>query len=199
MKSFDEQMSFVKESMLTERGLEGYKEYLRITEEDIKRWKVIIDLGAGLEQNFAKEVKKLNIDTTVISVDPSLAIPEKEDLERLFPEERERRKSARDNPEPFTLSVLAQDLPIVSGSIDAILALHSVTQYVEDETQMRSIFLEIERVLKVGGEARMYPLHKKTNLDFIMKCLEGINLRCETILIEQILDEEKFLLILMKP
>jgi SAM-dependent methyltransferase len=153
-----DQMREVEGSLMTERDLNGYMKYLEVTIDEITGWGNILEIGSGTEQNFAKEIKEKGYGSKVISIDPRLALPESEDLGGMFPEEHEARLRGRKNPEPNTIAAFAQNLPIASDSVDAILASRSVPLYISSQKDMDSVLSEMCRVLRGGGEIRIYPV-----------------------------------------
>jgi len=157
-RSTTDQMKNVEGALMTERDLSNYMEYLDVTIGEIVRWGKILEIGSGTEQNFAKEIRERGYGNKVISIDPRLALPELIDLGGMFPEEHEARLRGRKNPEVNTIAALAQNLPIESGSVDAILASRSVPLYISSQEDMDSVLTEMCRVLKVGGEIRIYPV-----------------------------------------
>lgn len=161
-KVFSDQMREVKDALMTERNLDDYMQYLDVTVGEINRWGKIVEIGSGTEQDFAKEIREKGYGSKVISIDPRLALSESTDLSGMFPEEAEARLRGRKNPEPNTIAALAQNLPIASGSIDAILASRSVPLYISSQKDMDSVLSEMYRVIKDGGEIRIYPVAEGT-------------------------------------
>lgn len=161
-KVFSDQMREVKDALMTERNLDDYMQYLDVTVGEINRWGKIVEIGSGTEQDFAKEIREKGYCSKVISIDPRLALSESTDLSGMFPKEAEARLRGRKNPEPNTIAALAQNLPIASGSIDAILASRSVPLYISSQKDMDSVLSEMYRVIKDGGEIRIYPVAEGT-------------------------------------
>ena len=75
-----EQMESVRGSVMTERGLQSYRDYLDVVDSDLGKGKVIVEIGSGTEQDFAKEVKLKGHEAKVISIDPRLGLSEAVDL-----------------------------------------------------------------------------------------------------------------------
>lgn len=194
-----ERMDLVKDSLITERKVEEYFNDLDLSYEDLKGIKRVVDLGAGLEQDFARGVHNSGFEGVVISIDPSLLLSDKDDLERLFPEERERRLKSREEPEYPTIGAYGQDMwSIDDSSVDLVVALHSVTQYLDKEEELEKTIDEILRILNKDGEARLFPVYKTKNLDFIKKALEERGINHSFTLKDDSGKEEKYLLILSK-
>jgi len=163
-------MQNVEASIASERKIQEYMDRLDISEEDLKRWQNILDLGSGTEQEFAKGIKTINPKARVVSLDPRQGLAEEIDLESYFPEEKDARLRGRRNPEENTVAGLAQELPFKDGSFDAVLALHSVPQYLK-EPEINLALGEIVRVLKAGGEARIHPVLESKDLESVNQFL----------------------------
>jgi SAM-dependent methyltransferase len=58
------------------------------------------------------------------------------------------------------LSATAQELPFDDQSIDEILCSYLLFVWIEDEAILADILEEYLRVLKMGGQAKLYPLHE---------------------------------------
>ncbi len=58
------------------------------------------------------------------------------------------------------LSATAQELPFDDQSIDEILCGYLMFVWIEDEAILADILEEFLRVLKAGGEVKLYPLHE---------------------------------------
>lgn len=189
----------VLESMPTERGLRDYEEHLDISKDQLLSWKTIVDIGSGTQQEFAKEMRAAGYAGTILSTDPSLALPEEEDLARFLPEEHAARLEGRHHAEKGTIAAVSQALPIRTNSIETVLALYSVPRWIKDPDEMKSSYGEIIRVLKGGGEARVFPISLKNNLTTTVQFLEKAdNIQYTLLLKEKVLDEEKYLLIIKK-
>lgn len=160
-------------SIVTERSLKQYEQMLDFNENDLNKWNSIVDLGCGTEQNLAKEIRAINPNISVISIDPGLGLPEASDLSRFMDEEKMTRIRSRENPEPMSIAALAQELPIQTSSVDAVLALHSVPQYISHEKGVEQSINEIIRILNNGGEARIYPVSKINNYQWVAGVIGG--------------------------
>jgi SAM-dependent methyltransferase len=156
----DEVVSAI-DGYITSRSAKEYFHYLQFTGSDMKKWKVVVDLGSGIEQEFARDCKKMGFNTKIISIDPRIAFSEKYDLQGIVSKnEIIKRRAARKNPQEGTISAIAQHLPLNSNSVDEILALYSVPLYLRKQSDSDLVFAEIARVLKVDGEARIFPVTK---------------------------------------
>jgi SAM-dependent methyltransferase len=200
MREISPQMSAVEKCIASERDINQYMDKLNFTNKELDKWKVIVDLGSGTEQEFAKGIKNKGLNNIVISIDARLALPKEIDLKSFFPEEVPARLRGRENSEEGTIAALAQDLPLKKSSIDVFLALHSIPQYIKDSGEVNRVLLNMLGCLKEGGEIRIYPIHKTINLAPIQKFLdENENiLNYKFILKEKIEGEEKYLLIIKK-
>ena len=70
-------------------------------------------------------------------------------------------------------------LPFRDESVDKILALYSVPFYLKG-TQREKMFKEIKRVLKIGGEAKFFPLFPSSDIVKILDQIFGGDQRFET-------------------
>lgn len=72
-----EKMSNIPEFYVTNRSFEQICSTIHLTLEDIQKLPqnaVIMELGSGVIQNFARKIKEIRPDIQVISIDPSLSI-----------------------------------------------------------------------------------------------------------------------------
>ncbi len=158
-----------EKSIVTERNLSQYCEKLDFNPKDLKRWHTIVDLGSGTSQNFAREVHSIDDSVNIISIDPRLSLDENRDLIAFFDEEKDERIHGRKASDPMTLSAIAQNLPLQNNSVGAVLALHSVPQYTKSQNDIELSISEIIRVLRAGGEARIYPISKNDNYEAVAR------------------------------
>jgi len=152
-------------TFLSKREIREYTELLGLEEKELDNPEsVILDLGAGLEQNLAKEAKERSLRSKIISLDPRLGLTALEDTSLMSQNsywDWLRRRQNRKNPEPQTLAALSQALPFKDGSIDHIYALYSVPFYHEENFEIiKKTFEETIRVLRPGGSIRMFPIIK---------------------------------------
>lgn len=139
--------------------LEHYLNSIGLKIDDIKN-KRIIDIGAG-ERKFAASCLKNGINIDVYSVDPNLS---KEPFDHLFLEKNfpNLEKDARAK----TVMGKRESLPFKNESFDLAINLFALPgkKFLKEgnwEEMKRVIdvtFDEIIRVLKHGGEVRIYPL-----------------------------------------
>lgn len=124
------------------RDLSTYETRLMFNRKDLEG-KKILDLGAGPEVKFAKELAEAGIKADVTSLSPD------------FSEARHAKKALRSLPDAALIAGTGQALPFRNESFDRVFALHV------DEHLNREMFLgfisEMARVLKRGGEAKLGP------------------------------------------
>ena len=131
---------------LSERHWDDYASKLDLVEKDLQKWHVILDLGSGCFQEFADDIEKLGFkDVKVLSIDPTLGIKS--------PSGAMRRTIAR----PNTAIAFAEELPLLDDSVDVIFALFSIPFYSMNDRDELLAAKEMIRVLKPGGEIRIFP------------------------------------------
>jgi len=172
-----------KECSPTDRGFEGYLQWLGLEEEDLMG-KKILDIGSGLNQ-FAEDIKNKNLNIDVISLDLfySLSQKERERLfkdrhsEETFPETKEKLDIlAEHGREGKLIAGLAEELPFKDESFDMVFSLFAMPAYAESDEQVKKFVSEVQRVLKKGGSARIYPSDYGGNRGYEYKG-KGGNLR----------------------
>lgn len=130
------------------RGLDMYKKHFSFQNEELEG-KDILDLGAGPETKFDKELKQSGIKAHVISLSPD------------FSDERYRRKALTSNPEANLVAAVGQEMPFKNESFDNVFALHVMQHVFSSEAPLTNsikIIEEIARVLKIGGKGYLSPL-----------------------------------------
>lgn len=160
-------------AMMTERTISYYQEHLHFTDAEIEKWSRILEIGSGAMQSFARYVTG-KFHSTVISIDPQMAMPIREDLARFSDSEvKKDRLYGRLYPVENTHAGIAQHLPsaVEAGSIDSVIACQSVPLYLQSEDDISQFLNEILRVLKSGGEARIYPVFEGWKKDYIEKLI----------------------------
>lgn len=143
--------------MITDRSLKEYLELLDLNIEELKG-KKILDLGSGRLQRFPRELlQKIEDKAEVVGLDITL-------------KEEERRKEIKE-AQPYLynsdkLGLIAASflqLPFQDNSFDLVLSLYGMPLYLTSEDEKKSkenirrSVMEILRVLKPGGEARIFP------------------------------------------
>jgi ubiquinone/menaquinone biosynthesis C-methylase UbiE len=148
-----------------------FKEYLDnlgLTKNDLID-KKILDLGAGLRM-FAGYCIKNKINTNIYCVEPhpERSVPEQEEfLKKLWSDELRKKINSK------TVKAFCSSLPFNDESFD-LVTLHcfvpgmdpfsinpNKAEIIIMEKDINQSFDEICRVLKKGGEARMYPFYGK--------------------------------------
>lgn len=133
----------------TGRGVKDYEELLGIKPESL-RDKKILDIGAGFA-NFARESKHFGAET--VSLEPQ----DPTDRLSMTPEEKAEFKRAFSRGE--IVQGIVQSLPFQDGSFDRVFAVVSIPYYLPRQESERALaFDEMVRVLKPGGEVRIYPV-----------------------------------------
>ena len=130
------------------RGLAMYEKHFSFQNEELEG-KDILDLGAGPEAKFDKELRQSGIKAHVISLSPD------------FSDERYRRKALISNPEANLVAAVGQEIPFKNESFDIVFALHVMEHVFLIEaplTNATKIIEEIARVLKIGGKGYLSPL-----------------------------------------
>lgn len=197
------QRSAVERAMMTERGMETYVEMLNITPSDFASWQRIVDLGSGTQQEFARAMKERYPEKNVFSVDARLLLSEEEDLAGMLPEEATARRVGRDLRMENTIAAYAHDLPLPDNSIDCVLASFSIPMYAETQEDLYSALDEIYRILRMNGEARLFPVQSCKNLYEVLMWLDRMEalgrITYEFFKKEEIKKvDEKYLIILKK-
>ena len=138
----------------TDKTLSEYVDLLQIPDEELNN-ALILDIGSGVHQRFAREVNGQMRSSKVLSIDPNLGLSEKEDILNFEPEYSI--KTRRRNSESGTLAADANDIPLKTGSVDRIYALYSLP-WLSINGEEKTFFKEMIRVLKTGGIIRVYPI-----------------------------------------
>lgn len=122
----------------TTRRINDYEQIFHLTPEDVAG-KVVVDLGASKHQDFAEEVDRSTRyePKMMISVDPLAEFKERDKLN--------------------VVAAKAEAMPF-HENVDLILACNSVPLYLRTPESILQAFEEIINSLKVGGEARIFPL-----------------------------------------
>jgi len=159
---------------VTERSLNSYKETFSFDPESIPGNGMVLDIGSGVNQRFAKELETTRPDVKVVSLDPSLGIPAGDkEFQRLgvtyqftdtggtsITPNEEQRRSRLENKYGLAVAGLAPELPFKDGSFDMVFDNHAAFMYFsEDEKNSHIRYVkEMLRVLKSNGVAEIYPL-----------------------------------------
>lgn len=155
------------------RGLEDYERILGFDRTELEG-KSVLDLGAGPEQRFSRELAAAGINSTVIPLSPDYSLKEtRKIINKTVIWEGWDKKS---------LAAIGQELPFKNETFDIVVGLASVTLYDRPEHNIKAIpgwVLEVARVLKVGGKALLAPVDLGDNqlYDSIQKELESHGLQ----------------------
>lgn len=131
------------------RPLEAYiKEFnIELSELTGKR---ILDLGAGLENNFAEELEKGKIGAEVISLSPD------------FSNKNISEQTRAASPGGKLVAGLGSALPFADESFDRIYALH-VYEHIKTREALYGTLEEMIRTLRPEGVAKMGPFYDIPN------------------------------------
>lgn len=132
------------------RGIEEYSQQLGFNPKELEG-KSVLNLGAGRDFKFEKELQDSGISADVISMSPDWAtdIHRKQAVENMGPNEK-------------AVAGIGQALPFADGSFDIIVASH-VIYYLKDPQTVSTFIKEIARVLRPGGKAFIGPTRDKFN------------------------------------
>src|SRR3989344_6208767 len=125
------------------RGLSRYEEFFGFKKEELQGKKVL-DLGAGPEAKFEKELKEAGINAEVVSLSPDFSI------------EEYRSKAISLTPKAHYIAGLGQNLPFREKSFDRIFMFHVGEHISADD--LNEMIPEMIRVLKKGGRIYIGPL-----------------------------------------
>lgn len=183
---------------MTDRGIFEYMRELDVSEEELNDPEtLILDLGAGEQQNLAKEVHQFSLRSKVLSIDPRLGLSQEKDLS-LPTMSKERRLEGRKNPEPLTIAASSDALPLKNESVKHVYALYSVPYYLENPEQILKTLMEAIRVTKPGGSIKIFPIIESQLTD-VTNALSSINgIRYSFILRERDKAENDRLLVIDK-
>lgn len=132
---------------------EYYESVLQIHPKTWKN-KKILDLGAGQGGTFEADLKRRGIDTNVISLSLHFADIKYTQL----PPNLQGEKTTKVVGE-------ALQLPFKDNSFDLVVSVLAVPFYLNSLIEFKKLLEEIRRVLKEGGEARLWPLSKAEGPD----------------------------------
>lgn len=153
----------------TGRGVKDYEELLGIRPESLRDRK-ILDIGAGFA-NFAREARHYGAE--VVSLEPQ----DPTDNLAMTPEEKMEFKRALSRGE--IVQGIVQNLPFEDESFDRVFAMVSVPLYLPRQESERTLaFDEMVRVLKPGGEVRIWPVELSGEHDWFVS--DGIIKRLQS-------------------
>jgi ubiquinone/menaquinone biosynthesis C-methylase UbiE len=152
------------------------KEYFKDLQIDLDflRGKKILDIGSG-RNIFARELKVQNLDFTSIDAFYALTPNEREEVfeelnEKDFQIVKEQLdRISKDEKDSKLVAGKAETLPFRTESFDVVLAEYSLPAHVESSGQIKDFLIEVARVLKYNGQARIYPLSIRKELEIGFK------------------------------
>lgn len=147
----------------TERSLTNYEEPFNFTPDQLKTGAVILDIGSGTYQAFARDLNQTRPDITVISVDPTLLMSKYDTQDptdqQIRPVTEEEKQERRKNKFGNTVAAMAPDLPFTDGSFDYVFDNHSAFIYFPDNLAILKDYLsELIRITKPAGQINIFPL-----------------------------------------
>jgi len=174
----------------TGRSAEECFEDLGVSLEFLKG-KKILDIGSGLNQ-FAQDLKQENLDITSLDMFYTLTSEQREEVfSELSPEDSEAIKKNLDrmvaeDKGSHLVGGRAESLPFIDGAFDVVLAEYSMPHYAESRKNVQDFFFEVVRVLKSGGEARIYPMFIRPGRNITWRDVEKVlsDLRYLGVLVE---------------
>ncbi|HTH71760.1 MAG TPA: class I SAM-dependent methyltransferase [Candidatus Pristimantibacillus sp.] len=127
--------------------------------------KTVLDLGAGPELKFARELHDAGSTAQVVSLSPD------------FADERHYTRARRAHPEGVMSTGTGNNLPFPDGIFDRVYALRVMDHLPRDETSFFGFLQEVGRVLADNGEARLGPSNDIINRP-ILRSNEAFNQYC---------------------
>jgi len=159
------------------RGLSDYERLLDFNRQDLIG-KIVLDLGSGRNENFSRDLISQNIKSTVISLNPEY-------------QNEKKRKNVSNLSDWQKNSVAGEGgaLPFKDESFDQVLGVYSVSRFSEpcylnwadeiqdmhsklrqrDKEESLRWLTEISRVLKPGGQARLFPFKAESEEEFLVR------------------------------
>jgi len=138
---------------------------------DSLKGQVIVDVGCGLtpyiSDSMFQNCRREGID--FYGVDPKLADGFKFGS---FDKLKARLSGAAGNVDPDALGLdkgigkMADDLPFDDASVNLIMSNYLIYAWINDEEILESIFREFHRVLKPGGQVKIFPSRHKNSKAF---------------------------------
>ncbi len=118
--------------------LEHFLDRLALTVEEMKG-KRVLDIGSGLNRGFARQVYSAE-GPEIVSLEPRAAYEQVPADSRL----------------PLVAG-FAHVLPFSDRSFDLIVSSTSMPMWLTNKEEIQQAFIDVQRVLKPGGEGRFYP------------------------------------------
>jgi ubiquinone/menaquinone biosynthesis C-methylase UbiE len=178
-----EQHRSIKEGskfILTHRALEDYEYFFQFDAVGMPPNARVLDVGSGVNQEFAFGMRRLRPDIQVASIDPSIILPtddksldefgiEYRVAKKNNEEERNKRLMIKDRN---LVAALAPNLPIKTNSCDYIFDSHGAYLYTSDNQTKKDYLKELMRIGKPNAFIGIYPL-KEIAEDSLRMFIEG--------------------------
>lgn len=154
---------------VTRRVLEDYEYFFQFKASDMSSNSRVLDLGSGINQEFASGLRKVRPDIHVISIDPTFILPPDEvSLEKMgiaytlamlddSEEERSKRHTAKDKN---LIAAVAPSLPIRSKSFNYVFDSHGPYLYFKDDQLKVDYIMELVRIGAQNATIGIYPLEE---------------------------------------
>lgn len=177
------------------RPFAAYEALLNLTEQELENAD-ILDLGAGVSEQFKHGLEEKKIKARVFSVNPMAG-----------PETRKAKAVRSMSGKEKVIAAVAQDLPFKNKSFDLIISLAAIPLWLPaTDIDFEKTFFEIDRILKDGGKAKLFPVWSKED-QLLKKSLGFLAAKGYKILWQEVASgvgqefglDEGFLLILEKP
>jgi ubiquinone/menaquinone biosynthesis C-methylase UbiE len=180
------------------RDLADDKEFLGFDERHLAG-KTVLDLGSGSQEKLTKDLKEAGVEANVVSLNPDYSLKK---YRRII--------NNQENWQKKSVAAVAQSLPFKDASFDVILGLESITMYedaLEKPESAKSWAMEVARVLKPGGEARLGEIlgmkgeSKQKAWQELIKLLEnlGLEAKIEQFKIRETNPQPRYRLVIKKP
>ncbi len=144
---------------MTNRSFESYLRGLQLVEQDLAG-KMILDIGAG-GRGFAKGAEEEVINASIVSLDPHYA--------NMGVYESIIMRDSTPQVDSLTVAGKGESLPFADNSFDLIVANYSMPFYTQSKLQVKEYFEELKRVVKPGGEIRIFPASAMGLADLFVK------------------------------
>lgn len=139
---------------VSDRSLKEYERDLGIDFKNMEG-QLVLDLGSGKTQKFAKEASRYNVD--VVSLNPEFQYSDARKLGRPSIIDKIKFRNWKSMP----VAAIAQELPFKDNSFDRVFGSWSILQHLDrKKSEFLSSFQESLRVLKEEGEMIFYPLSR---------------------------------------
>lgn len=148
-----------KDIPTTSRGMTEYLSDLDLTPEEIAG-KKILDIGAGIRK-FAKGAEDRGIKADIYSLDPMYSVLQKKSFAQCGNDNLVKRfkKNESFSIKEKTVAALEENLPFKDNFFDMVVSEYCMPLYAFVEEQIERFLLEVIRVLKNKGQARLFPFY----------------------------------------